>query len=862
MNTLRIYHRSAINAGITKEYISYEGISLPGTSPTPECTDVVLSKDREFATENETLTMICSTGSGYEFVSFLNETTTIGSIVYTDGICHTNIKTANCSCVNVTTYTCTTNTLTRLNNNEPWRCRATRNGIGIYSNEVSIVVKVPIKTVSISPDILDSITISEGNALRLTCEAANGLPFANISWYLGNKTNGFHDDYYILKSSKREVFVNTDRTLTTKSTLTHTVSRTEDGMDVYCNASNGENHQVSSQTIHLNIEYHPGIPTFKFKSSSIAITARSISVIRNEEISIACITDGNPPPSYTWSTGHDGQIITSAFDRDTNLTCEVSSSLYTTGANSTQSTTVSNRLQIKVLYPPDIPVLWANSTCMKNITFEQNVLQVLELDRVNVKCVAAGIPDPKCQWTNRSQSCTLDIYKVSKDDAGTYVCHASNTMNTSYGSSVVGRNASSFYLDILYPPKIANIHTKVEVIEGVNLSLICNTEPGNPSETSYSWTSTHQPERNTFDQYLNIHNITRTDEGVFTCFVKNRMYPTGCHEVQGSDMEYVYVDVQYKASIKTFAVLNDTVYHGDQFMLSCEVDSDPPSDISISSPTGSILNFTHRNIELNYYKNSSCLDDTGQFTCVSNNRHNYDKPDRRNVTVNVKCPPMYRHNEQPTTVVTTTLGGKAVLYFAVFSNPYPRSIIWRNLTKHTILATDDDVSARVTINTTDDNLTSVVTITNVGNWDSGDYSVIAENEFGILRETFRISIDDHPGLDGNTLTSSIFDNATGPVVGVTIGAVCFVVIVAVLIAIFVYRKRQSGNENDRLREENGLKDDSRYDDIAMVDIKSPNEYNQLDFRSRMENNGMHTPTKDSAVYENMKLTSTKSNALT
>ncbi|WAR06312.1 hypothetical protein MAR_021681 [Mya arenaria] len=149
-------------------------------------------------------------------------------------------------------------------------------------------------------------------------------------------------------------------------------------------------------------------------------------------------------------------------------------------------------------------------------------------------------------------------------------------------------------------------------------------------------------------------------------------------------------------------------------------------------------------------------------------------PDSRSLNFG-KGPPMYRHNEQPTTVVTTTLGGKAVLYFAVFSNPYPRSIIWRNLTKHTILATDDDVSARVTINTTDDNLTSVVTITNVGNWDSGDYSVIAENEFGILRETFRISID----------------------------------------------------ENDRLREENGLKDDSRYDDIAMVDIKSPNEYNQL-----------------------------------
>ncbi|XP_052805911.1 hemicentin-1-like isoform X2 [Mya arenaria] len=871
----------------------------------------------------------------------------------------------NCSCVNLNTYTCTTDPMTRLNNTDLWTCNATVEGLVFQSNVVSIDVRVPIVSVIISPDSDKYMTLNEEDELLLTCEASYGMPAANITWFMNNKTTDFNGSFNISNLSIINVTENEDGTKNTQSTLTYSVGRKDHGMEVYCNASNEDDRVISSKTIRLNVNYlaekqvyingnksydtfymirnsgtkqtlqcevHGGNPLANlswscyngtqtymntpssaisnvswfagewnestctcnashalgwnqsqtvsvhvlFKPERIECEVGNAELIRGilnvtlySNITIQCSSDGNPKPTnFTWiwptgntSTGKDISFVNIHRGNHGSYTLMVENVM--TPSIGPQIRGNSNAtLDINVQYPPDIPVILVNSTCMKNSMLDHNFLQVLELDRVSVECFAAGNPDPTCQWINHSQSSTLNFPKASKTDIGTYACQASNTMNTSYGITVVGRNDSSFYLDILYPPKITNLNTMVEVIEGVNFSLICNTEPGKPNATSYSWTSTHQPERNTSDQNLKIHNISRTDEGVFTCLAKNKMYPTGCQEVKGSDMEHVYVDVQYMALITTFTVQNSTVYHGDQFILTCEVDSDPPADISIVSPVGTTLNYTCENNQLHYIKNSSCLEDIGQFSCVSENKHNRNQPDRRNVTVDVRCAPMYKHNERPTTVVSTTPGGKAVLYFSVFSNPFPSSIIWKNLTYHMVLSTDHDGLDRVTINTTEDNSTSVVTITNVGLWDLSDYSVTAENDFGILKETFRIILNDSAGSDGGTSTSTIFDNATGPVIGGIVAAVCSVVIIAVLIVKCVNRKRQSGLECDRRREECVSKDDTQYVDISMVHRRTVSEYKHLDFQRRTAESRLQTPLKDSVIYENLKLPSTQSNALT
>ncbi|XP_052803504.1 uncharacterized protein LOC128233726 isoform X3 [Mya arenaria] len=757
------------------------------------CSDVFLSADRQFVMEYSALTLTCSTLNDCRYVDFFKNHKLAGRIGYIENKCSQIIfePVSRCSCLNSTTYTCTTNPLNRLNYSDIWSCvSSSHQSVGTKSkNDITIDVRVPIASVSISPQQNNSVTINEGDVLQLTCETSNGLPAANISWYLENKTDRVNVDDRILNASKREVNENVDRTKSVQSTLTHTVTREEDGMDVYCNASNVEYIRVSSKAIHLNIQYHPGTPSLRFVTTNANITTSRILVIRNEEVSIACTADGNPPPSYTWSTGYVGQIITTTFDSDTNLTCEVSTTLFPIGDDSTKAA-VDSMVAVNVLYPPDILALWVNTTCMQNYPIKQKVLRVLEHDRLRVECFAAGNPEPTCQWTNHSQSRTLDILKATKEDAGAYVCHAFNTMKTSYGSLEVGRNVSSFHLDILYPPNITNLNRSVEVLEGVNFNLTCEAEPGNSNVTSYYWTSTYLPGINTSDQYLIIQNISRTNEGIFTCFAQNIMQRTGCTEITGSDVKNVTIDVQYKASIMTFTVMNTTrttVQHGDEVNFYCEVDSDPPALISILSANGSIIKHIYGKNQLNYTKNSSCLTDIGPFTCVSENKHNRKQPDRRNVTVDVKCSPLYRPNYSPKQTFKTRPGNKVELIFSVFSNPPPTYFMWTKVSNHMQIPIFSTASGRVIINSTD-NMSTALIITNVTSWDYGNYSVRVENEIGYKIETFYI-IEDVQSTIADTPQNDK-RNGSKYIIAI-VGSVCGIAVVVSLLRLW-WLKRSKG----------------------------------------------------------------------
>ncbi|WAR05674.1 hypothetical protein MAR_021043, partial [Mya arenaria] len=335
------------------------------------------------------------------------------------------------------------------------------------------------------------------------------------------------------------------------------------------------------------------------------------------------------------------------------------------------------------------------------------------------------------------------------------------------------------------PPRITNLNAFVKVLEGVHFSFTCEAEPGNSKETSYFWTSQQLPGINIFGQYLIIQNISRADDGIYTCFARNVMQPSGCMEINGSDVKNITIDVQYKASIITFTAMNTTttttVHHGDEVRFACEVDSDPPADIRILSTNGSILKNINDNYLLSYTKNSSCLEDIGS--------------------------PLYRPNYFQNSTFKTRPGTKIKLHFSVFSNPPPTQFIWTNISNSMQLP-NDTTSDRVIINTSDDMSSSLI-ITSAEPWDSGNYSVRVENEIGSMVETFHIIVDSNPEPDGETYTSPTSDNGTGSVVGGIVGAVSFVVAVAILIAIFFYKKRQCHHDGDRRRDGSALKDDTR-----------------------------------------------------
>ncbi|WAR06179.1 hypothetical protein MAR_021548 [Mya arenaria] len=175
---------------------------------------------------------------------------------------------------------------------------------------------------------------------------------------------------------------------------------------------------------------------------------------------------------------------------------------------------------------------------------------------------------------------------------------------------------------------------------------------------------------------------------------------------------------------------------------------------------------------------SSCLTDIGLFTCVSANKHNRSP----------RYPTDYNHD----TTIDTRPGEKAILNFSVFSNPPPIQFTWTNISNYMHIPIVSSASDRVIINSTD-GMSSSLIITSVEPWDSGYYSVRVQNEIGSLIETFLVFVDINtdPASEPSTVANS--DSGTERVVGDTVGAVCTVIIVAVLLAIFLYRKRQKRN---------------------------------------------------------------------
>ncbi|XP_052805768.1 hemicentin-1-like isoform X2 [Mya arenaria] len=912
------------------------------------CQNITLTFDQLSIEENKTLTLTCSLKSTQAFVILNYKKRTGVPVDQNNYILFNNVNNnctvlpqlddnievlSACFCKNALTYTCVTKPLTRHTSGDSWLCIGAD---GAKSDIVYTSLIVPTQSATILEDIQAKIDTQEGDLVNLTCESYFSIPAANISWFLDNKTPAVYgDDKPISSAIKTTVSENTDRTYTTKSVLIFNPHKNEDGMSLYCNASNLDSRIATSRKLLLNVRYKPDTtilinnnesyidyymirnsltiqslqcdvrggnphanltwmcydanqthfntlmgatsviiwmagthgdsectctashilgwsaekrvsihvlyppsePTCEVGTTTVSGGPVNITIFSN--VTMECTSDAYPEQStFVWtlpkgtdvvgnelfllnfqmdnegiynlyientmtpSKGDkiDGRRNVSFFLRvhhppkitnlkttlkvlegvNFNLSCDAEpgnpnytffswTSSHQPQRNTTdQLLTINNisrtdagvyicfarnimhptgfpiqtgsdkkNVTIDVQYPATLPMFYS-FTCTNYSFVNGGSIKVILGESLRINCSAGGNPSPTYFWSEGIKSSQLYIANVSLNHASKYLCTANNTMNDSYGSSVSSSMTSSFYLGVLNPPQIADLNTTIEVLEGENFSVICYAEPGNPNVTSYSWSS-ENPERNTSDKYLIIHDISRTDEGRFTCSVKNMMYPTGCPPKIGSDVESVYVDVQYKASITRFAAQELSVYHGDKLVFACEVDSDPPANITILSPTGSSLKYVHGINQFQYIKTSSCLEDIGQFTCVSVNKHNRNQPDRSHVTVDVKCAPMYPTDYNPITTMTVRPGEKVVFKIEIFSNPPPTNITWTN-SSSTMRMPETTTPNRVIINTTDD-ISSSLIITSVEPWDYGNYSVMVENEIGSMIETFLIVED-------------------------------------------------------------------------------------------------------------------------
>lgn len=140
-----------------------------------------------------------------------------------------------------------------------------------------------------------------------------------------------------------------------------------------------------------------------------------------------------------------------------------------------------------------------------------------------------------------SDGSTLNISKLSRNDAGSYICEAMNSQGTAImeiqivveckfrfmGKKILG--TIYFFIDYLDPPTIESVTENSSFVEGEEAVLACNiaARPLTAEHVTWIRAGYDMAQRTSISydngtSYLHISNVQRSDIGNFTCVVDNQ----------------------------------------------------------------------------------------------------------------------------------------------------------------------------------------------------------------------------------------------------------------------------------------------------------------------------------------------------
>ena len=156
------------------------------------------------------------------------------------------------------------------------------------------------------------------------------------------------------------------------------------------------------------------------------------------------------------------------------------------------------------------------------------------------KCQIIGYPPPVISWTKLFDQIpteravvegqTLTIVKAKKNDAGTYICSATNIMGTSHAMTTLIINIVPQFT--VRPPKM------IERYLGQSVTLNCSADGHPVPSITWSRCKGHLPEGRTQVEsgQLKIDGLTAEDSDTYTCRAQS---------------ELVHVETEVKVVVKT-----------------------------------------------------------------------------------------------------------------------------------------------------------------------------------------------------------------------------------------------------------------------------------------------------------------------
>ncbi|KAJ1172187.1 hypothetical protein NDU88_004037, partial [Pleurodeles waltl] len=349
------------------------------------------------------------------------------------------------------------------------------------------------------------LTVIEGSFVSLVCESS-GIPPPELTW----KKNG---SVLMVDATGRV------RILSGGRQLHISIAEKSDAASYTCTASNQVGEAVKKYN--LQVYVRPSIPSSGSHHSEVVVT-------RGNNISLACVAEGNPQPALTWL--RDGRPLLHGQEVDILDEGRVlhlrNAQVSDTGRYVCIAVNVAGQTEkkydVNVHVPPSI---LGDMGVPENIT-------VVERNPVTLTCEASGIPLPSVAWLKDgrpiapsssvrllSGARTLRLLQAAVDDVGSYTCIVTNT---------AGEERKQFDLYVLVPPNIVgeNKMENVKVKEKHSVTLTCEVI-GNPIPR-IEWLKDGQPLPEDSDhqllssgRFLQISSAKVSDTGRYMCTASN-----------------------------------------------------------------------------------------------------------------------------------------------------------------------------------------------------------------------------------------------------------------------------------------------------------------------------------------------------
>uniref|UniRef100_A0AAZ3S7V4 Contactin 2 n=1 Tax=Oncorhynchus tshawytscha TaxID=74940 RepID=A0AAZ3S7V4_ONCTS len=234
-------------------------------------------------------------------------------------------------------------------------------------------------------------------------------------------------------------------------------------------------------------------------------------------------------------------------------------------------------------------------------------LQVMSDSEVEISselhwtCVAAGKPRPSIRWLRNGQP-------LSTQDSGMYQCVAENKHGTIYSNA-------ELRVQVQVPDFRSNpVRRLVPAARGGQVMMECRPRAA-PKPTLF-WSRGTELLTNssrvtvTPDGMLRIHNISRADEGKYTCFAENYL---------GKANSTGHLSVRDATKI-TLAPSNADINQGENVTLQCHASHDPTMDLTFTwALNGALvyLNNKHFIRDSDLLIVSGHLSQAGTYSCTA-----------------------------------------------------------------------------------------------------------------------------------------------------------------------------------------------------------------------------------------------------